>query len=194
APVMTDALLARVCDEIIEPTLAGMRSEGCPYKGILYVGLMITEEGPKVVEYNCRLGDPETQVVLPLVASDLVEVLMSLAEGGLDEVELKQHPGAAACVVMASAGYPGSYEKGFPITGLDGAVSSDEVLVFQAGTRRDNEGQLVTNGGRVLAVAARGVDLATALDSAYEAIARIDFEGVQYRRDIGQKGLARLQN
>lgn len=194
APVVDETLLARVCEEIIEPTLAGMRAEGCPYKGILYVGLMITEEGPRVVEYNCRLGDPETQVVLPLVASDLAEVFMKLAEGRLDDATLEQHPGAAACVVMASAGYPGSYEKGFAITGLEEAAAKEDVLLFQAGTRRDADGHLVTNGGRVLALAARGADLATALNRAYEAVTHIAFEGAQYRRDIGQKGLARLQS
>jgi phosphoribosylamine--glycine ligase len=193
APVMDEALLSRVCNEIIEPTLAGMRAEGCLYKGILYVGLMMTAEGPKVVEYNCRLGDPETQVVLPLVASDLAAVFMKLAEGRLDDAPLDQHAGAAACVVMASAGYPGSYEKGFAITGLEEAASLEEVLIFQAGTRRDAEGHLVTDGGRVLAVAARGADLATALERAYAATEHIHFEGAQYRRDIGQKGLARLQ-
>ena len=193
APVMDEALLSRVCNEIIEPTLAGMRAEGCPYKGILYVGLMMTAEGPKVVEYNCRLGDPETQVVLPLVASDLAAVFMKLAEGRLDDAPLDQHAGAAACVVMASAGYPGSYEKGFAIAGLEEAASLEDVLIFQAGTRRDAEGHLVTDGGRVLAVAARGADLATALERAYAATEHIHFEGAQYRRDIGQKGLARLQ-
>ncbi len=192
APVAGPTLLARVRREIIEPTLAGMAAEDCPYRGVLYAGLMITPEGPKVVEFNCRLGDPEAQVVLPLLETDLVEVFEKMADRRLGEVTLRQRAGAAACVVMASGGYPGAYEKGFPMDGLDTAGAMDGVVVFHAGTRRDDAGRVVTAGGRVLGVTATGDGLAEALRRAYRAVAAIGFEGAQYRRDIGQKGLARL--
>ncbi len=192
APVAGPTLLARVRREIIEPTLAGMAAEDCPYRGVLYAGLMITPEGPKVVEFNCRLGDPEAQVVLPLLETDLVEVFEKMADRRLGEVTLTQQAGAAACVVMASGGYPGAYEKGFPMDGLDRAGAMDGVVVFHAGTRRDDAGRVVTAGGRVLGVTATGTGLAEALRRAYRAVAAIGFEGAQYRRDIGQKGLARL--
>ncbi len=192
APVAGPTLLARVRREIIEPTLAGMAAEGCPYRGVLYAGLMITPEGPKVVEFNCRLGDPEAQIVLPLLETDLVEVFEKMADRRLGEVTLRQRAGAAACVVMASGGYPGAYEKDFPIDGLDEAGAMDGVVVFHAGTRRDDAGRVVTAGGRVLGVTATGTGLAEALRRAYRAVAAIGFEGAQYRRDIGQKGLARL--
>ena len=192
APVVTEALMNRVCREIIEPTLVGMEQEGCPYRGFLYVGLMITAEGPKVVEFNCRLGDPEAQVVLPLLDTDLVAVFQALAEGRLRDGSVQTRSGAAACVVMASGGYPGSYQKGFTIEGLDAAAALDDVVVFHAGTRHDEAGQTATSGGRVLGVTAVGDDLAEALDSAYHAVDVIHFDGAQYRRDIGRKGLARL--
>jgi len=191
-PVVSEALLNRVCREIIEPTLAGMAQEGCPYRGFLYVGLMITPEGPKVVEFNCRLGDPEAQIVLLLLKTDLVKLFQALAEGRLHDVTAVTGSGAAACVVMASGGYPASYQKGFPIEGLDAAAAMNDVVVFHAGTRRDDAGQTLTAGGRVLGVTAVGDDLAEALDKAYRAVDVIHFEGAQYRRDIGQKGLARL--
>ena len=193
APVVTEDLMGRVCREIIEPTLEGMAQEGCPYRGILYAGVMITSDGPKVVEFNCRMGDPEAQIVLPLLDSDLAEVLRLLAERRLREVTLQTRSGAAACVVMASGGYPASYQKGFPITGLDAAGALSDVVVFHAGTRQDEAGRIVTSGGRVLGVTAVGDDLAGALARAYEATDLIHFEGAQFRRDIGQKGLARLK-
>ena len=192
APVVTQDLMDRICREIIEPTLEGMAQEGCPYRGILYAGVMITPDGPKVVEFNCRMGDPEAQIVLPLLDSDLVEVLRLLAEGRLRDVTLQTRPGAAACVVMASGGYPGSYQKGYPITGLDAAGALPDVVVFHAGTRQDDAGRSVTAGGRVLGVTAVGDDLAGALARAYKAVDCIHFESAQFRRDIGQKGLARM--
>lgn len=192
APVVTAAVLDRVKQDIIEPTLRGMADAGHPYRGVLYVGLMITANGPKVVEYNCRLGDPEAQVVLPLLETDLVDVFQALVQGRLDEVDLRMRPGAAACVVMASEGYPGSYEKGFVVEGLDDAVS-ESALVFHAGTRRDDD-SVRTNGGRVLGVTGLGSDLQEALDTAYAAVEKIRFDGAQYRRDIGRKGLARLES
>lgn len=191
APVLTDQLLRRACSTIIEPTLRGMAAEGAPYTGILYVGLMLTAAGPKVVEYNCRLGDPETQPVLMLLESDAVELMSAAATGRLDDYQLRISRDSAACVVLASEGYPGAYEKGKTISGIDEANAIPGVVVFQAGTR-DSGGLLETSGGRVMAVTARGADLKTALDQCYEAVRLIDFQGMQYRRDIGQKGLARL--
>ncbi len=192
APAVTDALLARIDREIVAPTLRGMAEEGHPYRGILYCGLMLTGDGPKVVEYNCRLGDPEAQVVLPLIETDLVHVFSALAEGTLDAVELEHRPGGAACVVLASNGYPTSYETGFPIEGTEAAEAVGGVTVFHAGTRRE-DGVLVTGGGRVLGVTALGDGFPQALEAAYEAAEAIQFEGKMYRRDIGQKGLARLE-
>lgn len=192
APVVTGQLLTRVCRGIIEPTLAGMAEEGHPYRGVLYAGLMITDEGPKVVEFNCRLGDPEAQAVLPLVESDLGTVLMKLAERRLDDTSIHGADRAAACVVLASDGYPIAYETGFAITGVDEAEALDNVTVIHAGTRRTEDGTLVTDGGRVLNVVATAPVLEAALARAYEGVDRIHFEGKTYRRDIGQKGLARI--
>jgi phosphoribosylamine--glycine ligase len=194
APIVDGSLLTRICREIVEPTLQGMQEEGTPYRGVLYCGLMITEEGPKVVEYNCRLGDPEAQVVLPLVESDLVEVFQNLAEGDLRGAQLRTSPGAAACVVLASGGYPIDYETGFEINGIDEAEQLENVSVLHAGTRRTDAGTLVTDGGRVLGVTALGPDLPAALDRAYEGVDHVQFEGEVLRRDIGEKGLAHLED
>ncbi|GAB5518239.1 MAG: phosphoribosylamine--glycine ligase [Rhodothermales bacterium] len=191
APVMTPDLIAEACRTVVEPTLAGMCAEGTPYTGILYVGLMMTTEGPKVVEYNCRLGDPETQVVLPLLEDDLVEIFAKLTQGQLGDMILTPTTGAAACVVMASGGYPGSYEKGKAITGDVDSVS-DAVMVFQAGTKR-HDGHLVTAGGRVLAVSAVGDDIEAALARAYDRLGEIHFDDAQYRRDIGWRAIERLR-
>ncbi|WP_263835392.1 phosphoribosylamine--glycine ligase [Salinibacter sp.] len=192
APIVDGALLSRICREIIEPTLQGMQEEGTPYRGVLYCGLMITEEGPKVVEYNCRLGDPEAQVVLPLVESDLAALFRNLAEGDLQGGNLRTTPGAAACVVLASDGYPTDYETGFEIAGVGDAEALEDVSVIHAGTRLTPEGTLVTGGGRVLGVTATGRDLPAALDRAYDGVDRVEFAGKTYRRDIGEKGLAHL--
>lgn len=191
APVITDDVLARVQATIIEPTLAGMKAEGHPYTGILYVGLMLTEEAPKVVEFNCRFGDPETQVVLPLLQEDLLDVFLKLTQGRLDEVSVVPPTEACACVVLASNGYPGSYQKGFAISGLDAVT---EATIFHAGTTSTGDGHVATAGGRVLAVSATGPTLKDALGQVYAGVARVDFEGKQYRRDIGQKGLRRLED
>jgi phosphoribosylamine--glycine ligase len=189
APIVDGPLLTRICREIVEPTLQGMQEEGTPYTGVLYCGLMITDEGPKVVEYNCRLGDPEAQVVLPLVESDLVEVFDNLADGTLETGTLRASSGAAACVVLASEGYPIDYETGFEITGIDEAEALPKVSVLHAGTRLRPDGALVTDGGRVLGVTALGSDLAQALDRAYEGIEAVHFDGKTFRTDIGEKGL-----
>ncbi len=192
APIVDGSLLSRICREIIEPTLQGMQEEGTPYQGVLYCGLMITDEGPKVVEYNCRLGDPEAQVVLPLVESDLAAVFQNLADGDLQGGNLRTAPGAAACVVLASDGYPVEYETGFEITGIGDAEALDSVSVLHAGTRLTPEGTLVTDGGRVLGVTATGEELSIALDRSYDGVDRVTFDGKTYRRDIGEKGLAHL--
>ena len=190
APVMTETRIEEAVEQVVLPTLEGMADEGHPYQGILYVGLMITEEGPKVVEYNCRLGDPETQVVLPMLDCDVAQLFMALATGELASVDVGIHEGASACVVMASAGYPGGYEKGKMISGLDSASDGPGTEVFHAGTRQVGT-ETHTSGGRVLAVSSRGASLQEALDRAYEGVAAIDFEGATFRRDIGHKGLHR---
>jgi phosphoribosylamine--glycine ligase len=191
APIVDGSVLTRICRDIIEPTLQGMQEEGTPYRGVLYCGLMMTPDGPKVVEYNCRLGDPEAQVVLPLVASDLVDIFDSLADGQLDGGSLRTAPGAAACVVLASEGYPIEYETGFEITGIEAAEALEDVSVIHAGTRRRDDG-LVTDGGRVLGVTAQGNTLKAALDQAYEGVDHVQFRGKTFRSDIGEKGLAHL--
>lgn len=190
APVVTSNVLRQVRRRIIEPTLTGMAQSGSPYRGVLYCGLMITNEGPKVVEYNCRLGDPEAQVVLPLLKTDLVDIFEQLAEGKLQKAALRIRSGSAACVVLASEGYPVAYETGFPIEGLLEAQAED-VHLFHAGTTRDEDGRIVTGGGRVLGVTGMGDGLQAALDRSYDAVERIHFGGMQYRRDIGRQGLQR---
>lgn len=192
APLISGDVLTRVCREIIEPTLSGMAEEGEPYRGVLYCGLMITDDGPKVVEYNCRLGDPEAQVVLPLVESDLVDVFQKLARQELRGVRIEGSSDVAVCVVLASDGYPVEYETGFPITGLDEAEALEGVSVIHAGTKESDDGTIVTGGGRVLNVVATAPDLEEALERAYEGVDLIDFEGMTYRTDIGQKGLAHI--
>lgn len=193
APMVTDEVLEQVRTQIIGPTIEGMAEEGHPYRGVLYCGLMLTEDGPRVVEYNARLGDPEAQVVLPLVTSDWVELFSRLADGSLDEMTLETRPGAAACVVLASQGYPTSYETGFPITGIDEAERIGPAVLFHAGVARDDDGHLVTDGGRVMGVTGIGADLTDALARAYRAAEKISFDGKYYRRDIGKKGLQVLK-
>jgi phosphoribosylamine--glycine ligase len=189
APAVTGEVLRQVEARIVRPVLDGMRAEGHPYRGVLYVGLMLPADGPQVVEFNCRFGDPEAQAVLPLLESDLLDVFDAVADGRVKELAVKQREGAAACVVLASAGYPGPYEKGKPVEGLEAAAR--HALVFHAGTRRDG-GRVVTSGGRVFGVTGLGDTLREALEKAYAAAAAIEFEGKTLRRDIGQKGLARL--
>ncbi len=189
APLVTPEVMSDVEAKIIRPVLKGMADEGYPYCGILYVGLMMTSEGPKVVEFNCRFGDPETQVVLPLLENDLLELFQAMVGGHLAQARVQLKEGAVACVILASEGYPGSYEKGKEIKGLEAA--SKHAVVFHAGTAREND-RIVTNGGRVLGVTSIAADLKGALDKAYASVEAIEFEGKTFRRDIGQKGLARL--
>lgn len=188
APIVTPEVMKKVEEQIIRPTLKGMADEGHSYTGFLYVGLMIDNGQPSVVEFNARLGDPETQVVLPMLKSDLFDALLASVDGGLEAVPFEMQAGAAATVVMASAGYPDSYETGREIT-IDPAVNDLEgVLVFHAGTRREGD-TLVTSGGRVLSVTASAPSLREALDRAYRAVDAIGFEGAYFRRDIGAKAL-----
>jgi phosphoribosylamine---glycine ligase len=191
APLVTDELMAHVEREIIVPTLDGMAREGAPYRGVLYTGIMNTPDGPKVVEYNCRFGDPETQAVLPLYDGDLAELLFAAATGRLSDIEPATSPGYALCVVIASGGYPGEYKKGLEIHGLDEAGEMEGVQVFHAGTRIEN-GCVVTTGGRVLGVTGTGSDFHLARDRAYAAVDRINFTGAFHRTDIGGKALRHL--
>lgn len=190
APVMTKAMVDRAYETILVPTIKAMEQEGRLYKGCLYAGLMITADGPKVVEFNARFGDPETQVVLPLLESDLVDIMLACADGTLAAQDIKWSDGAAVCVVMASGGYPKSYQKGFAIDGLEEAkVSGTEV--FHAGTA-EKDGQVVTAGGRVLGVVAKADDVKTAVDKAYAGVKKISFQDAFYRNDIAHRALERL--
>lgn len=190
APILTSQLQEQVLKEIVIPTVKAMEAEGRPYKGVLYAGLMITERGPQVLEYNARFGDPETQVILPLLESDLIEVMEAVIEGRLSEIKVDWKQGHSVCVVAAAGGYPGSYEQGKRITGLDKAAAFDNLLVFHAGTAL-KDGEIVTAGGRVLGITAWGESLQSAIDQAYKGIAQIEFTGIQYRRDIAHRALNR---
>ncbi len=188
APVVTDELTNQIVREILVPLVDGMNRNDTPYKGVLYAGLMMTAGGPRVLEFNVRFGDPETQPILARLKSDLLEVLLAVCDGTLDEVTLKWDPRPAVCVVMASGGYPGDYQKGKKITGLKEAQQLQDVIVFHAGTKADN-GDIVTSGGRVLGVTALGKTIADAKARAYEAVDRIKFEGAYCRRDIADKAI-----
>lgn len=190
APIITDDLLKEIERDIILPTLEGMRKLGSPYKGCLYVGLMITETGAKVLEYNCRFGDPETQVVIPLIDGDLAQLLLSAAQGTVKKEFGKLHKASAVCVVIASGGYPDEYQTGKIVRGLDSIKQEDGIVVFHAGTRKDGN-DFLTSGGRVLGVTAIGFenDLKGTISDAYRAVDRIAFDGAYYRSDIGEKGI-----
>ena len=185
SPLYTADIAERTMNEILLPTVRAMNAEGFTFKGVLYVGLMLTKEGPKVVEYNARFGDPETQAVLPLLDGDLMEIMMAVREQKLNTLSIRWKPQAAACVVLASGGYPGKYESGKVITGLEDAQAAG-AKVYHAGTKRA-DGAFVTAGGRVLGVTAVGDTLREAVDSAYAAARRIHFEGVHMRSDIGSR-------
>ena len=189
APVMTPEMTERAVEEILKPTIAAMAKEGRIYRGCLYLGLMVTADGPKVVEFNARFGDPETQVVLPLLDSDLVAIMCACADGTLADVPIRWKDGAAVCVVLASGGYPGHYDKGQEIHGLADAEAMG-ALVFHAGTAM-KDGKLVTNGGRVLGVIGRGADISSAVDAAYAAATKISFKDAYYRKDIAHRALER---
>ncbi|HEX5529780.1 MAG TPA: phosphoribosylamine--glycine ligase [Methylomirabilota bacterium] len=191
APVIDARMQERVMAEIVRPTVAAMAAEGTPYTGVLFVGLMITREGPKVIEFNCRFGDPECQAILPRLEDDLLALLLAAATGKGLPPALSWSERSSVCVVMTSAGYPGRYETGRVITGVEAAAGLDGVNVFHAGTALA-DGALVTAGGRVLGVQASGADVAGAIRTAYAAVERIRFDGAHYRRDIGHHALRRL--
>jgi phosphoribosylamine--glycine ligase len=191
APVVDSKILQRIKTEIMEPTVRGMALEDRPYRGVLYAGLMITDDGPKIIEYNCRFGDPETQAILPLVETDLLETMMDAKEGQINKIRWQESSRAAVCVVMASAGYPGAYEKGKPIKGLDRDFGPD-TIIFHAGTKKVN-GSIVTNGGRVLGVTSVSDTVETAMKKAYQSVRKITFNGAYYRKDIGAKAIKRMQ-
>jgi phosphoribosylamine--glycine ligase len=187
AKLVPPVMVERIRSEVLAPFIAGLARDGLDYRGMLFPGLMITAEGPKVLEFNCRFGDPETQVLLTRLESDLLDLLEATIDGRLASVQAKWKPESAVCVVLASGGYPGAYATGRPITGLE--RDADGVTVFHAGTRAEN-GRVVTAGGRVLGVTALAADLASARSRAYAAVEGIDFEGRQFRRDIAVKGLS----
>jgi len=184
--IADERLMARIYDEILEPTVAGLQNEGKTFKGILYAGLMLTEIGPKVMEFNCRFGDPETQVVLPLLKTDLAEVFLAIVDGELSLQDVEWNENYAVCVVLASAGYPGKYEKGKEILGLNKVKGMQDVVVFHAGTKKES-GRILTDGGRVLGITATDISMEKAIQKTYAAVEKIRFEGMQYRRDIGHR-------
>jgi len=190
APVVTAALHDEIVATIVKPTIAGMASEGCPYSGILYVGLMIRDGKPRVVEFNARFGDPEAQPLLMRMQSDIVPVLQACARGKLEQDAIAWQDKAAVCVVMASGGYPAAYEKGFAISGLNEVLAMDDVYVFHAGTSLE-KGKVVNTGGRVLGVTGLGDTVTEAIACAYRAVDKIHWSGVHFRKDIGQKALNR---
>ena len=189
-PCYTPEVAERCMQEIFLPTVAAMNAEGCPFKGCLYFGLMITADGPKVIEYNCRFGDPETQVVLPLMKSDLLTVMLAVENGTLADTPVEFSDGAACCVMLASGGYPGKYEKGKPI---DLGKAPEMAEIYHSGTGRDAEGNLVTAGGRVLGVCCTADDLKTAVERAYAAADEVKWDGMMLRRDIGRRALKILE-
>jgi phosphoribosylamine--glycine ligase len=190
APIVDAAMSSRVMAEIVMPTLRAMKAMGAPYKGVLYAGLMITAEGPKLIEYNVRFGDPECQVLMPRLMSDLVPALLASRDGVLKSVDLRWYPEAALTVVMAARGYPGAYSKGSVIEGLDAAAAVEGVEIFHAGTKQDGD-RILANGGRVLNVSALGKTVREARTRAYEAVSRIRWPEGFCRTDIGWRAVER---
>jgi phosphoribosylamine--glycine ligase len=186
-PAVTPELEQEILETVIKPTIKGLKSEGIIYKGILYAGLMIVNGKPYVLEFNCRFGDPETQVILPRLETDIIDIFMAISEQRLSKVNVKWSDKASLCVILASEGYPGKYRKGLSIKGLEMVKGLKDVIVFHAGTKFNEEGAIVTSGGRVLGVTALGNDLQEARQKAYSAVGLINFEGMQYRKDIGLK-------
>lgn len=186
SPFYTKEIDAWCRENIFKPTVAAMNSEGRPFKGVIFFGLMLTEKGPRVLEYNCRFGDPEAQVVLPRMENDIVDIFEACIDGRLDEIELRFSDNACVCVCVASGGYPTSYKKGFVINGIENFEGKEGYYLFHAGTKLDSEGRYLTNGGRVLNVTATGSDLKEARKNAYEAVEWVSFEGAFFRHDIGK--------
>jgi phosphoribosylamine--glycine ligase len=190
APVLAPEIMRQVEDEILRPAVEGMAKRGTPYVGVLYAGLMIGSEGPKVIEFNCRLGDPETQAALPVLENDLLELILAATEGNLANAgPVLGSLRPAVCVVLASGGYPGPYEKGIPIQGLESLMDDPDIVVFHAGTKQLEDGTIVTAGGRVLGITARGDTIGDAIANAYRAVGKVSFEGFHFRKDIGRKAL-----
>jgi phosphoribosylamine--glycine ligase len=187
--VVDDETLSRIVREVVEPTLQGSVQEGFPFRGILFIGLMLTADGPKVLEYNARFGDPETQAILLRLETDLSHIFQAIIEGTLGDVGVEWRAQSSACVILASAGYPGDYKTGATINGLETLATSDDLQVFHAGTSRSATGDFVTSGGRVLGITAAGTTLEQALRNCYLVINEVNWEGMQYRRDIGQFGV-----
>lgn len=190
-PCYTPEVAAECMEKIFIPTIEAMNKEGRTFEGCLYFGLMITPKGPKVIEYNCRFGDPETQVVLPMLDADLYEIFEAIYNHKLSEVDIKWYDGNCACVVMASGGYPESYKKGIEMNGFDDKGQIDGCFVYHAGTKLSDDGKFLTNGGRVIGVTCKGDTLQHALDNAYEGVKKISFEGMHYRKDIGHRALGK---
>jgi len=188
APVVTDEVHNLIMETIMKPAIKGMAAEGRLYKGILYAGLMISDGKPKVMEFNARMGDPETQAVLPRLKSDIIPIIQACIDGTLDKIQMEWTKEPAVCVVMASGGYPDKYEKGKTIIGLDKASEMKDVMVFHAGTAKQDD-RIVTNGGRVLGVTALGTDIKDAIDRAYKAVGKISFDKAYFRTDIGHKAI-----
>ncbi len=184
--VLDNATLDRIVREVVEPTLQGSRQEGFPFRGILFIGLMLTAAGPRVLEYNARFGDPETQAILVRLNSDLCQIFQAMIAGNLKDVSVEWSDSSSACVVLASGGYPGPYESGVAITGLGRLANEEDLQVFHAGTSKLEGGDFVTSGGRVLGITATDATLEKALARCYDAIDKVNWEGMQYRRDIGQ--------
>ncbi|MCD6359357.1 MAG: phosphoribosylamine--glycine ligase [Armatimonadetes bacterium] len=189
-PSVSDEVFEQIIRDVVRPTVRTMAEEGAPYTGTLYAGIIMTDDGPRLLEYNCRFGDPETQVVMPRLESDLVEIMLATVEGRLDQVQVRWRDDRAVCVVVASGGYPGAYEKGKLISGLEEAAAIEGTVVFHAGTRRAGSG-IVTNGGRVLGVTALGATFEQARDRAYNAVGLIDFEDMYFRTDIATRAVGR---
>ena len=188
APIITDSILEKVEKEIIAPTIKAMKIEGVPFSGCLYAGLMLTESGPKVVEFNCRFGDPETQVVLPLIEDDLFNIIKEIADGQLKTTKVINKEESAICVVLASGGYPGKYENNMVISGLDDPDVNENYIIFHAGTKLE-DGKFLTNGGRVLNVVTSAQNLKEAFDQVYNCVKKIKFDNMHYRTDIALRGL-----
>jgi phosphoribosylamine--glycine ligase len=188
-PVVTETMLRQIERDVLVPAIDGLLRDGIEYKGVLYAGLMLTTNGPKVLEFNCRFGDPETQPLMMRLKTDLLEIMLAIADGRLDQIELEWDPRPAICVVATSRGYPGAYPSDLPITGIEKADEMEGVKVFLSGTKRDENGTLVTDGGRVLGVTAIADTIAEAQQKAYAAMALIHFEGMHFRKDIGRQAV-----
>jgi phosphoribosylamine--glycine ligase len=192
APVVDEKIWQEIEEKIFSPFVKGLKAEGISYQGVIYFGLMLTKEGVKILEFNCRFGDPEAQAVFPLIETDLVEISQAVREKRLSSLNLKIKEGSSVCVVLASAGYPGKYEKGKKIKGLEEAEKEKGIYIFHAGTKKENN-QFYTNGGRVLGITAYGETLPQAVKQVYQAVEKVYFDGCHYRKDIAQKALRRLE-